>query len=106
MFGTIGHMRPRAGHDAEIGRLLEEWERDIRPRIPGAVTSITGKCARHDGEMITVVLMRDEPTYRTLAASAEQDAWYRRLLEHLEAPPEWEDVSWEQVLGDPATATA
>jgi hypothetical protein len=106
MFGTIGHFRPKPGHEAQIDALLDEWQRTIRPSVPGAVTNISGHCTTHNGEIVAVVLMQDEQTYRNLAASEEQDRWYHRLLEHLQAEPEWEDIAWNQVSADAMNVTA
>ena len=36
--------------------------------------------------------MQDEPTYRNLAAMPEQDAWFRRFVEHPEGEPTWKDI--------------
>ena len=37
------------------------------------------------------VAFESEEAYRNNAATPEQDAWYRRMLEHLEGDPEWHD---------------
>ena len=100
MFGTIGRFRVKPGHEEQVRALAEEWARTIRPTIPGLIVELWGFPTEKSGEMITVVLMQDEATYRALAARPEQDAWYRRLVEHLEAEPTWEDVAWEAVRAD------
>ena len=52
-----------------------------------------------DGRAIVfVALAQDEATYRNLANLPEQDAFYRRMLEHLEAEPTWEDVEMEIIV--------
>jgi hypothetical protein len=97
MFGTIGHFRVKSGHEAQLRTLNEEWERTVRPTIPGLIVGIFGRPSGRPGEMVSVILMQDEATYRALAARPEQDAWYRRMIEHLEAEPTWEDVAWEEL---------
>ena len=104
MFGTIGHFRIKPGHEEQVRALTEEWERTIRPTIPGLVVSLSGRPVDRPGELVDVVLMQDEATYRALAARPEQDAWYRRLVEHLEAEPAWEDIAWESVRADASRA--
>jgi len=104
MFGTIGHYRVKPGHEEEVRALVEEWDREIRPTIPGLVVALTGRPVERPGEVVAVVLMRDEATYRGLAARPEQDGWYRRLVEHLEAEPTWEDIAWEEVQVDASRA--
>src|SRR5687767_14834363 len=95
MFGTIGHARPRPGHEPQVQAPMEEWKQTIRPKIPGSFTSLSGRQAGGSGEMVFLALAQDEPTYRALAAMPEQDAWYRRLVEHLEGEPRWEDVEMQ-----------
>jgi hypothetical protein len=95
MFGTIGHVRPKPGHEPQIEALIKEWNRDIRPTLPGDVLSLVGQPKERPGEMVFLALMRDEGTYRDLAAKPEQDAWFRRLMEHTEGEPTWEDVQMD-----------
>jgi hypothetical protein len=92
MFGTIGHARPKPGHEAEIAALMDDWIRTIRPLISGKFLSLSGRPKDRPGEMVFVALAQDEATYRNLAALPEQDAWYRKLVTHLEGEPTWEDV--------------
>lgn len=99
-FGTIGRFRPKPGHEAEIAALTEEWMRTQRPTLPGTVVQLSGRVADRPGEMLTVVLMQDEATYRGLANDPNQDAWYRRLVDHLDGEPTWEDVAWDGFVVD------
>jgi hypothetical protein len=102
MFGTIRRFRIKPGHEAQVRELDDEWARTIRPGIPGLVVSQWGRPVGRPAELIAIVLMQDEATYRGLAAKPEQDAWYRRMVEHLEAEPVWEDVVWDLVRADVA----
>jgi hypothetical protein len=95
MFGTIGHARVKAGHMDQFTSLMEDWEKEIRPSIPGDFISIGGSPKDRPDEVVFVALAEDEPTYRALAASPTQDAFYRRMLEHLEGDVSWEDVQME-----------
>jgi hypothetical protein len=97
MFGTIGHARPKPGHDAHLRALTEEWERTIRPMIPGPFVQLFGHPKDRPGEMVFVALAQDEATYRRLAELPEQDAWFRRMADLLEGEPTWEDVDMEMV---------
>ena len=92
MFGTIGHVRPKPGPEEQLELLMHEWRREIRPKVPGSVLSLVGRPKDRPDEMVFVALMQDEATYRNLAATPEQDAWFRRLVEHTEGEPTWEDV--------------
>jgi hypothetical protein len=97
MFGTIGHARPKPGHEAELRALNEEWERTIRPQIPGTFLQLIGRPKERPDEMVFVALAQDEATYRRLAELPDQDAWYRRMAALLEGEPTWEDVEMEVV---------
>ena len=100
MFGTIGHVRPKPGHEAQIDAMQAEWNRTIRPRVPGSVLTLMGRPKDRPGEVVFIALMQDEPTYRALAAMPEQDAWYRGLLQHAEGEPTWEDVEMRIEIQD------
>ena len=87
--------RPDGLYGGASGRSTEEWRRTIRPRIPGPVLQMVGAPKDRPGEVVFVALTRDEATYRALAAMPEQDAWFRRFVEHIEGEPTWEDVEME-----------
>ena len=99
MFGTIGHARPKPGHDAQIDALTAEWQQTIRPKIPGEFLQLTGRPKDRPGEVVFIALAQDEATYRALAEMPEQDAWFRRFVEHIESEPTWEDVEMEVIRG-------
>ena len=92
-YGTIYRMRVKPGAEAEVVALLDEWERERKPKARGAVGGYLFKPDRRAGELIGVAVFRDRESYRANGEDPEQDAWYRRLREHLEADPEWEDGS-------------
>ncbi len=100
MFGTIAHMHPKSGHEAEVRALADDWNERMRPLVPGHVLSLSGRAKDRPGDIVLVALMQDEPTYRALAAMPEQDAWFRRMAEHLDREPEWEDVEMEIDIQD------
>lgn len=95
MFGTIGHARLKPGRMDAIRELMDVWQREIRPGIPGPVISVTGNKAGSPDEAVFVALMQDEATYRALAAKPEQDAWFRQMAEHFDGDVSWEDVEME-----------
>lgn len=98
MFGTIGHARVKSGHNAELTAMLEEWKSTIRPLVPGSFLELSGHRADDPDEIVFVALAQDEPTYRGLANLPEQDAFYRRMVQHLEAEPSWEDVELDIIV--------
>ena len=92
MFGTIGHVRMKSGHGPQLQELMDEWRTTIRPMIPGEMVQLIGHAAGQPDDVVFIALAQDEATYRNLAALPEQDAWFRRLIEHTEGEPAWEDV--------------
>lgn len=98
MFGTIGRARVKSGHEAEFDEMMQEWKTTIRPLVPGAFLEVSGHQANKPDEIVFLAQARDETTYRNLADMPEQDAFYRRMIEHLEAEPSWEDVEMDVVV--------
>jgi len=91
MYGTIARIRPKGGDTAALRALLDEWNQQRRPEVPGA----------HEGYLFVpdapgpiaflIAIFDDAATYRANAESPAQDAWYLRLREQLEADPDWMD---------------
>lgn len=97
MFGTIGHARLKAGSQSQVDALLKEWLETIRPKIPGDFVQLVGHADGRPEELVFVALAQDKATYQNLAAMPEQDAWFRRLAEHVEGEVRWEDVAMEMI---------
>ena len=97
MFGTIGRARLKSGRQSQLDALTREWLQTIRPQIPGEVVQLVGHADGQPEELVFVALVQDKATYQQMAAMPEQDAWYRRMTEHLEGDVRWEDVELEQV---------
>ena len=100
MFGTIGHVRLKAGKDQALVSLMDEWKRTIRPQVPGSMLELAGTSVSRPGETVFIALMQDEATYRTLANNPDQDAWFRRMLELADGDVQWEDVNLDITLQD------
>ncbi len=96
MFGTIGHAKLKPGGRAALDSLMDEWNRDIRPRIPGRFVSYVGNKAGNPDEIVVLALAQDKATYRHLADLPEQDTWYHRFAEHVEGEVTWEDVEMDE----------
>jgi len=100
MFGTIGHARLTPGSEAKMTTLMDDWNRTIRPTIPGRVVQLTGTVKDRPGETVFIALIQDEATYRALANDPDQDAWYRRFMDVVDGDVTWEDVEMELSLLD------
>ncbi|MGH2560266.1 MAG: hypothetical protein ACRDJH_14480 [Thermomicrobiales bacterium] len=95
MFGTIGHAKLKPGHEGQIEAMLEDWRRDVRPKVPGRFVEIHGRPVDQPGEIVFIALAQDERTYRDLANLPDQDAFFRRMMEHVDGDVRWEDVEME-----------
>jgi quinol monooxygenase YgiN len=91
VYGSIFRMRVKKGREQKIIELMDQWEREVRPKVPGAVAAYTMRPDAAQNELIGVAIFKDQASYRANAASPAQDAWYRRMREHLTADPKWED---------------
>jgi hypothetical protein len=90
-YGTIFRLRPRPGEESQLVALMDEWDRERKSRVRGAIGGYLFKPDKRPGELIGVAVFRDRQSYQANAADPEQDRWYRRFREHLQADPEWED---------------
>ena len=91
MYGSIFRMRPRRGREKDIVALMEEWDRQRRPKARGARAGYLFRPNDRTNELIGVAVFDDRATYEANAADPEQHQWYTRLREMLEADPAWED---------------
>jgi hypothetical protein len=89
MYGTIARMQPKPGAETRIVELFREWERDLKPRVKGALHGFLYRLDK--GSMMAVAVFESREAYMANASNPEQDAWYRKLREQLEADPEWND---------------
>ena len=69
----------------------EEWGRARKSKVKGAIASYLYKLDKKPDELIMVAVFQDKKSYQANAADPEQDRWYRRLRELLQADPLWED---------------
>ena len=90
-YGTMYRMRPKPGAEPQVTALLEEWERERKPKVRGAIGGYVFRPDNAPDQLVGVAIFRDRESYRANAADPDQDAWYQRLRALLEADPEWED---------------
>lgn len=91
MYGTIARVRPKAGQEKAMMALMDEWRKSRKAKVKGAIASYVYKLDRDPGQLVMAVVFKDKQSYRANADDPEQDKWYRRLREHLQADPVWED---------------
>ena len=91
MFGSIFRMRSKAGHKETVVSLFQEWERERKPKVAGAIAGYLFSPDGKPNELIGVAVFQDKQSYFANAQDPAQDRWYRKVREHLEADPAWED---------------
>ncbi|MBI2936330.1 MAG: antibiotic biosynthesis monooxygenase [Chloroflexi bacterium] len=91
MFGTVARIRPKAGQEKALVALLQEWQRTRKPKVKGAIGGYLFKKEKNPDEYILVSVWQDRQTYFANANDPEQDRWFRRVRELLQADPVWED---------------
>ena len=97
MFGTIGHATPKPGGGEKFQALMDEWDRTMRPGIPGKVLQFSGRPKDHPEQVVFISLFQDEETYRNLANDPKQDAWFHRMMELIDGEVSWEDIQIDDV---------
>ena len=91
MYGTVAHMKVKAGHGDDLRALIQEWNRDRKPKVEGAVGGYVFELDRDPQDWILIGIFEDKKTYEANASDPEQDKWFRRIMEHLEGEPQWHD---------------
>lgn len=91
MYGTVAHIRVQSGHQEALRGIIQEWNIEHKPKVAGALAGHMFQLDRDPQEWIMVALFQDKASYEANAGDPEQDRWFRRLMEHLEGEPEWND---------------
>ena len=91
MYGTVAHIRVKAGEDDAVITLMEQWNTERKPKVPGVVAGYMFKQDSDPQDWILVAVFTDKAAYRANADNPEQDRWFRSLMEHLEGEPQWHD---------------
>ena len=91
MYGTIALAKPKQGQEQAVVEMLEQWWRQRRPQVPGALASTLYRNESNPAELMLAVVFESKEAYQRNAENPEQDKWYRQLVEHLEGEPRWID---------------
>ena len=97
MYGTVANIRVKAGHQGDLTKLIQEWNTDRKPKIPGAVTGYLVQLDSDPQDMIIIGIFDNKDLYMKNADDPEQDRWFRRMMEHLESEPDWRDGEFIEV---------
>jgi hypothetical protein len=100
VYGSIFHMKAKAGQKQKISKLFDAWERNRRPHIDGAMGGLVMMPSGAPGAVIAVAIFRDEGSYRANSDDPAQGEWYQKLRALLEEDPTWEDGEFvSQTIG-------
>lgn len=88
MYGTIARYRVKPGQDEAFLTDLQQFEGSPPP---GWVYHTVFRSVDDPNELWMSVVFESAEAYKRNAESPEMDREYRRLLERLEAEPEWHD---------------
>ena len=91
MYGTIARMRAKQGHTQAIVDMMNEWNRERRPNVKGVVGGYIHTPDNSPDEPVMVAIFQDKDAYVANAQDPEQDKWFQRFREHLEADSDWTD---------------
>ena len=97
MYGTVANIRVKSGHQGDLTKLIQEWNADRKPKIPGAVTGYLVQLDSDPQDMIIIGIFDNKDLYMKNADDPEQDRWFRRMMEHLESEPDWRDGEFIEV---------
>ena len=100
MFGTIARAPLKPGQETKLDTLMEDWKREIRPKVSGAFVEVIGHRAGQPDQGVLVALAQDEATTRQMAAMAEQHQFSLRFNEVFTGEPTWEDFEMAWGLRD------
>lgn len=100
MYGTVGRFRVKPGKMDDALGLFDEWERDLRPRIDGAIGGVTYRLDGDQNTLISCAIFENKDKYFANADNADQDKWFQRLRECLDADPEWNDGEIVRSMGN------
>lgn len=91
MYGTVARMRVKPGQKQALLGIVQEWNRERRPKVKGAQTGYILFPDSDPNQAIMMAVFDDKDTYKANAADPGQDEWYQRFRELLDADPEWTD---------------
>jgi len=91
MYGTVANIRVKAGHEDDLKQLLVEWNYERSPNVKGAMPGYLFQLDLDPLDWIMIALFEDKESYSANAADPDQDKWFRRLMEHLDGEPQWND---------------
>ena len=91
MYGSIFHMKAKAGQEQKIVEQFDAWERNRRPGLDGALGGLVMRPDTAPGTVVAIAVFRDKASYQANSDDPAQGEWFQGLRALLEEDPEWED---------------
>ncbi len=91
MYGTVAHIRVKAGREEALVATMEKWAQEFSPKVEADLGGNLFRLDSDPQEMIMIAVFRDKESYVANADDPETDKWYQELRQHLEADPVWHD---------------
>lgn len=88
MFGTVARMLVKPGMEHRLAELSREYE---QLTIPGHISTHVFRMDANPQEFYLATVWESREAYFANADSPEQDARYRKMLDILQAEPDWHD---------------
>jgi quinol monooxygenase YgiN len=89
MYGSIARITPKPGMDQAVIRSMEDWQRDRRPNVQGAVGAYLYRLDK--GGIMLAAVFESKAAYVANAEDPAQDRWYQNFRALLATDPEWND---------------
>jgi quinol monooxygenase YgiN len=91
MYGSVAHVKIKPGHWDAVIPLLEEWGRDRKPQLAGAVAAYCYRLDADPNELIIAAVFADKAAYFAQGDVPAQGEWFGRLNEHFAGEAQWND---------------
>jgi heme-degrading monooxygenase HmoA len=91
MFGTMTRFRPKAGCEDAFRDYLTGEGAERSREIEGFLSEYLLEPVNPGEDWVAFIVFDSEANYRKNAVDPAQDEEYRKLLEHVTAPPTWLD---------------
>jgi heme-degrading monooxygenase HmoA len=88
MYGTVAHMKVKPGMEAQFLQIANEIGMG---KAPGQVAVYAYKMDRDSREYYLAAVFESREAYRANAARPEQHERFLKLMQVLDAEPEWND---------------
>ena len=91
LYGTVAHITVKPGHMDDVVSLCDEWRRNLKPTLPGAVNSYVYRFDADQNRIAIVAVFQDKASYVGQADHPAQGEWFGRVSAHFDGETQWND---------------